>query len=228
MYGKLIAVSGIDGSGKTVQTRLLYERLRKEGYPAVTTDFPRYGKTFFADLIVKYLKGEFGNADAVSPYLAAILYAGDRWECKNEMNGWLREGCIIVSNRYVCDNMAHQGGKISDSSERKKFFQWLERLEHGVFTIPESDLNILLHVPVETAYRLIEKKEQRAYLGSLKKDIHEEDRKHLQCTQQTFLEIARGRSDWAIIDCTEDGVLLSEQMIADKVWDTVARSVLNK
>ncbi len=113
MQGKLMVITGIDGSGKTVQTKLLYERLVKEGYPAVITDFPQYGKTFFADMVTKYLKGEFGSADSVSPYLASLLYAGDRWECKEQINTWLRADKIIISNRYVCDNMAHQGGKIS-------------------------------------------------------------------------------------------------------------------
>lgn len=42
MQGKLMVITGIDGSGKTVQTKLLYERLLKEGYPAVITDFPQY------------------------------------------------------------------------------------------------------------------------------------------------------------------------------------------
>ena len=39
--------------------------------------------------------------------------------------------------------------------------------------------------------------------------------------QQTFLEIAQGKKDWIIIDCTKDGALMSEQMIADKVWYAV-------
>ena len=73
MHGKLIVITGVDGSGKTIQTKLLCERLLKEGYPVVTTDFPQYGKTFFADMVIKYLRGEFGSADSVSPYLAAIL-----------------------------------------------------------------------------------------------------------------------------------------------------------
>lgn len=228
MRGRLIVITGIDGSGKTVQTKLLHERLLKEGYPAVTTDFPQYGKTFFADMIIKYLKGEFGSADAVSPYLASMLYAGDRWECKEQINTWLEENKIIVSNRYVCDNMAHQGGKIGDSTERKKFFQWLDTLEHSVFAVPRSHLNILLYVPAEIAYRLIEKKEQRTYLGDEKKDIHEEDINHLRYAQQTFLEIAKEKNDWIIIDCTKDGQLLSEQVIADRVWNVMRDIVIKK
>ena len=121
MHGKLIVITGIDGSGKTVQTKLLCERLLKEGHPVVNTDFPQYGKTFFADMVTKYLNGEFGSADSVSPYLAALLYAGDRWEAKEQINNWLKDGKIIVSNRYVCDNMAHQGGK-NRLSRRKKVF----------------------------------------------------------------------------------------------------------
>lgn len=225
MQGKLIVITGIDGSGKTVQSKLLYERLMKEGYPAVITDFPQYGKTFFADMVTKYLKGEFGSADSVSPYLASLLYAGDRWECKEQINTWLREDKIIISNRYVCDNMAHQGGKISNSPEKDKFFQWLDKLEHGIFAVPRSNLNILLYVPAEIAYQLIEKKEQRAYLAGEKKDIHEEDINHLRYAQQTFLEIARGKRDWITIDCTENGKMLSEQAIADKVW-CVVKSIL--
>lgn len=225
MQGKLIVITGIDGSGKTVQTKLLYERLVKAGYPAVITDFPQYGKTFFADMVTKYLKGEFGSADSVSPYLASLLYAGDRWECKEQINTWLRENKIIISNRYVCDNMAHQGGKIGNFAEKDTFFRWLDKLEHGIFTVPRSNLNILLYVPAEIAYQLIEKKEQRAYLAGEKKDIHEEDIHHLRHAQQTFQEIARGKKDWITIHCTENGKLLSEQVIADEVWHVV-KSIL--
>ena len=227
MQGKLIVITGIDGSGKTVQTKLLYQRLLKEGYPADITDFPQYGKTFFADMVTKYLKGEFGSADSVSPYLAALLYAGDRWECKEQINRWLREGKIIVSNRYVCDNMAHQGGKIRSTAKQEEFFRWLDTLEHQVFAVPRSNLNILLYVPPEIAYHLVEKKEQRAYLAGRKKDIHEADINHLRYAQQTFLEIAKGKNDWITIDCTENDMLLSTQLIADKVWH-VAKNILQK
>lgn len=223
MQGKLIVITGIDGSGKTVQTKLIYERLLREKYAVVTTDFPQYGKTFFAEMVIKYLKGDYGSADSVSPYLAALLYAGDRWEAKEQINNWLREGKIIISNRYVCDNMAHQGGKIHAPEEKDKFIQWLDKLEHRIFGIPRPDLNILLHVPVEIAYRLIEKKAPRAYLAGEKKDVHEKDINHLACAQQSFLEIAKTQRDWLIINCTENGVLLPEKVISDKIYLTVQK-----
>jgi len=228
MQGKLIVITGIDGSGKTVQTKLLYERLQKEGYPVVMVDFPQYGKTFFADMVSQYLNGTFGTVNSVNPYLSSIIYAGDRFECKEQLDTWINEGKIIISNRYVCDNMAHQGGKIHDPEEKERFFRWLDTLEHQIFKIPPSHLNILLYVSAEIAYKLVEKKEQRSYLGDKKKDIHEEDINHMQSAQQTFLEIAKRdkseaqeKKEWEIIDCTKNGTLLSQQAVAEKIWEIV-------
>lgn len=227
MSGKIIVITGIDGSGKTVQTKLLYERLMKEGYAGVTMDFPQYGKSFFADMVTKYLRGEFGGVDSVSPYLASLLYAGDRFECKEQIYRWLSEGKIIVSNRYVCDNKAHQGGKISDPQQKESFFQWLDKLEHQIFGIPRSTLNILLYVPAEVAYHLVEKKELRAYLNGNKKDIHEEDINHMRDAQKTFMEIAQTEKNWQVIDCTDNGTLLAENKIAEMVWQKV-KSILKQ
>lgn len=42
--GVLIAVEGIDGAGKTTQSRLLMEKLKNEGYPAVCFHEPTEGK----------------------------------------------------------------------------------------------------------------------------------------------------------------------------------------
>ena len=58
--GKLIVVEGTDGSGKTVQTGILVKRLSEKGYQVQMTDFPQYGRSFFANMIEKYLKGEYG------------------------------------------------------------------------------------------------------------------------------------------------------------------------
>lgn len=61
MKGKLIVITGIDGSGKTVQCELLAKRLENEGYDVKKVDFPQYGKSFFANLIARYLRGDFNE-----------------------------------------------------------------------------------------------------------------------------------------------------------------------
>ena len=56
MQGKLIVFEGTDGSGKATQSRMLVERLQKEGYELKKLEFPRYSEESSA-LIRLYLDG---------------------------------------------------------------------------------------------------------------------------------------------------------------------------
>src|SRR6266403_2732213 len=142
--GKFIVIDGTDGSGKTTQFKLLQDTLQAEGYEVETTDFPQYGKKS-AGLVEEYLNGKYGNE--VNPYASSIFYAVDRFDASKQMQEWLDQGKIILSNRYVLASAGHQGGKIEDKDERVKFFRWLNNLEYKIFGIPQPDLNIILHVP---------------------------------------------------------------------------------
>lgn len=44
MSGKLIVFEGTDGSGKATQSKLLFERLQREGIDCRKLNFPRYGE----------------------------------------------------------------------------------------------------------------------------------------------------------------------------------------
>ncbi|HHT9127075.1 MAG TPA: dTMP kinase [Candidatus Brocadiia bacterium] len=221
--GKFIVIAGIDGSGKTVQTELLAARLLDKGYDVRTTSFPQYGKTFFADMVTRYLHGDFGSSQEVSPYLASLLYAGDRWQAKEQIKTWLKEGKIVVSNRYVADNEAHQGGKIKNRRERKRFLEWLNTLEYEIFGLPKADINIFLHVPTEITCQLIKKKHKRDYLSGGKRDIHEDDIEHLRQAQEVYFELATEANDWVIIEGARAGAILPAENISDMVWKAVEK-----
>jgi dTMP kinase len=201
MQGKLIVIDGTDGSGKGTQSKLLIERLTKEGKKVTLTDFPRHEETS-GHFVREYLRGHYGTAEEVGPYRGSIFYAIDRYEASFAMRKWLSDGGIIVSNRYVSANMGHQAGKIKDPEERKKFLMWLKDLEFGIFGIPKPDINILLFVPPEIGQQLVEKKGERAYIGGERKDIHEADIEHLRQASQAFLEVAHSEG-WKVIDCVD-------------------------
>lgn len=52
LKGKFIVIDGIDGSWKATQTKLLLDRLEKEGYKIAMIDFPQYYKNFFGKIII--------------------------------------------------------------------------------------------------------------------------------------------------------------------------------
>lgn len=215
MRGKLIVLDGGDGSGKTVQTDLLIGRFQKEGQPAQTVSYPRY-HTPTGALVKSYLNGAFGPPMEVGAKQASIFYAMDRWASMREGDlAPLEQGINMVANRYAASNMAHQGSKIVDPAERTAFFRWNDALEHAVYGIPRPDLNVILHVPADISISLIDGR------GNAK-DGHE-NVEHLRRAEATYLELARSFPNFALIECVQDGVLLSREDIHELVWAEVSK-----
>jgi len=117
-----IVLDGTDGSGKTTQATLLVERLRKEGHMVETADFPQY-EQWSAAFAERYLRGEFGSALEVGAKRSSLFYALDRYAASFQIRSWLKEGKIVISNRYVSANKGHQLGKLR-AEERKEFLAW--------------------------------------------------------------------------------------------------------
>ena len=221
--GKLIVIEGTDGSGKATQTALMVERLASEGYTVKVADFPRYGKKSAA-LVEEYLNGKFGGASEVSPYQASIFYAVDRYAASFELRQWLKEGYMVICNRYVSASMGHQAGKIKNKQERSKFIAWLEDLEYHIFNIPKPDMNILLYLPPELGQSLVDKKGHREYLGGAHRDIHESDLTHLKEAAAAFREVAEEKK-WAIIECAPGNQLKTKEDIHELIWEKVKKIV---
>lgn len=223
MEGKLIIIDGTDGVGKRTQTELLAERLKKCGHAVETLQFPQY-KVKSSGLVEEYLNGKYGTADEVGPYRASIFFACDRYDASFKIKKWLSENKIVVSDRYVTANMGHQGSRISNPTERKKFFDWDYNLEYGIFGLPKPDLNIILHVPAQLAQKLAQARKREEWVGK-KKDILEDDLEHLKKAELTYLEIASIFPNFTLINCTRAGNLISREEISDMVWKEVLKTI---
>lgn len=196
-FGKLIVLEGIDGSGKRTQLDLLARELDARGHAIYRISFPRY-ESFFGKLVARYLNGEFGPLSTVDAHLSAVLYAGDRFEAKPELESALGAGKFVLADRYVSSNLAHQSARIAPE-RRAEFSAWLKRLEYGLYGLPEEDLVIYLRVPVAEAHRLVGLKAPRNYTD-LKRDIQEADIKHLEETALMYDQLATG-PNWVRIEC---------------------------
>lgn len=214
-----IVIDGTDGSGKATQTKLLVDRLRDEGYKVEVADFPQYGQKSAA-LVEEYLNGKFGTGEEVGPYRASIFFAVDRYAASEKIKGWLKDGKIVVANRYVSSNMGHQAGKIKRKKERDKFLEWLQDLEFNIFQIPKSDFNILLYVPPEIGQKLVDKKGYRHYVGGEKKDIHENDIDHLKDAAEAYRYVW-DKYGWVIIDCAPNKEMRKKEDIHEEVYSYV-------
>lgn len=217
--GKFIVIDGTDGSGKATQTALLVDRLKADGHSVEIADFPQYN-TKSAGLVEEYLSGKYGEANDVGPYRASIFYACDRYDASLKIRKWLNDCKIVVSNRYVTANMGHQGGKIKDAMERKKYFDWLYNLEFEIFEIPRPDLNIILHVPAEISQKLSQERTKEDWRGKIN-DIHQNNLAHLKDAETVYLEIAKTFPGFSLIECARDGQIMAKEEISGLLWKKV-------
>ncbi|MBX4187388.1 MAG: AAA family ATPase [Candidatus Doudnabacteria bacterium] len=218
--GKLIIIEGTDGSGKTTQSKLLFQTLKKHKIKTEILDIPVYD-SFTGELVGRYLRNDFGR---INPYLAATLFAINRYQIKDKLTKWLNEGRVVVLNRYVTANQIHQAANL-DRKEREKFKNWVAELEYKVLGMPKPDLILFINMPVEIAIDMIQHKpaKDRKYARGAKKDLLESDLLHQKEALREVIKTAGTLKTARIIDTTIKGQLLPKQEIADKIWAEVSQ-----
>src|SRR5574344_528402 len=225
MKNKFIVIEGTDCSGKETQSRLLVEKLNKQGLKAIYLTFPNY-ETPTGRIVAWYLnKPEYSlnlpinthelfpeGATNVDALVSSAYFAADRRYNMPKIKEYLNQGYTVILDRYVYSNMAHQGGKITDSIERNKVFDKLETLEFGIMELPKPDEVIFLHMPYKEALEL---KKNRENL-----DDNEKDELHLKKAETTYLELCK-KYNFKYIDCVDNGKVRSIEDINEELFTDV-------
>ena len=217
--GKLIAIEGIDGSGKRTQGELLSKALRAQGHSVYSTGFPQYN-SWFGKMVGQFLNGELGPLESVDPHFTALLYAGDRFEAKPKLETALGNGQIVLADRYIASNLAHQTARVAPE-KRAAFVQWIEHLEYEIYGLPQEDLVLYLRVPPVEAQKLVALKSARSYTSALK-DLQEASLRHLEDATQMYDSLAK-RPSWKTIECfdAKGKQMRAAEEIAKEILGTV-------
>lgn len=218
--GKLIVIEGADGAGKATQVKMLQDRLKGEGIEVETLDFPGYDRSFFGSYIKEWVDKTHGDFVDLDPRLSSILFAGDRYESRDVLMGWLDEGKNVILDRYVTANMLHQGAKIENAGDRGAFLLWLERLEYDVFKMPRPDVVVYLDMPSEMRHALLTTDESKPDIG------HTETNSSYQLALQRYAEHISDLEKWRTISCLMDDKLRSKDNINTELYGII-RPILN-
>lgn len=200
--GKLIAVEGIDGSGKRTQVELLTKGLQAQGHRVFSTGFPQYA-SWFGKMIGQFLDGELGPLDAVDPRFTALLYAGDRFQAKPQIEAALDEAKIVVADRYIGSNLAHQTARVAPE-KRADFIAWIEHLEYHIYKLPREAVVLYLYVPAARAQELVRRKSERTYTAA-RQDLQEASLRHLEQAAEIYAQLAK-RPNWVTIQCYDSAI----------------------
>ena len=220
----IIVIEGTDCSGKATQSEMLYQRMKEANYKVFKTSFPNYdsptGKIVGGPYLGKeeISKGFFKEtASNVDPEVASLYFAADRKYNIKTITDKLNEGYIVILDRYVYSNMAHQAGKILNSDERKHMYKWLHTLEFDLLKLPEADIKVLLHLPYEHSGEL---KSSRI----AKLDEHEVNQEHLINAEKAYLELATFYN-FNVISCIEENKVKTKTQISDELYILVTNII---
>jgi dTMP kinase len=170
----LIAIEGLDQSGKETQARRLRARLEHEGRKVYAASFPDY-ETPIGREIAKALQNEreFG------PDVMQLLYVANRFEHRPRIESVLASGGVVVCDRYRASSVAYGEAQGLDP-------EWLEEIQRP---LPEASITLLLDIAPDTAVA-------RKRTG---RDRYERDLALLARVRASYHRQAAARG-WAVID----------------------------
>jgi len=106
MKGKFITFEGSEGCGKSTQSKLLYQYLKRKGFKVVYLREP--GGTKVSEKIRKILLDS--KNDSITPMAEMLLYMAARAQLVNEIIApALEKGRIIICDRFLDSTVAYQG-----------------------------------------------------------------------------------------------------------------------
>lgn len=188
--GFLIAFEGIDGSGTSTHSRLLYEFLVEQGFSVILTREPTKGAV--GRLIKEALQDKF---EIKQPEMFALLFAADRIQhVKEVIEPALKQGQIVITTRYIESSLAYQ-------TAQGLTREWIKAINKGIVW---PDITFILDISPKDAMARLNRREK---LESF------ENREFLSKVRDNFLERAK-EEEYSVIDTTQS-IQKSQEIIQD-------------
>jgi dTMP kinase len=186
--GHLIAIEGLDQSGKQTQAARLVTRLTERGHRVELFSFPDY-KTHIGTEIDKALH----NEREYDPDVMQLLYIANRYEKRPQIEELLARQFIVVCDRYLASSIAYGEAFGLDP-------EWLSGAQKY---LPEPSLTLLLDIaPTASLSR-----------KQLDRDRYERDLALLDRVRASYQRQAAHRS-WQLIDGAREKDAVAADVIA--------------
>lgn len=213
-HALLIAIEGVDGSGKQTAANHLKKIYEMSGKRVRIVSFPNYDSPS-GQLVKDYLSGAHGSdLNSLDSYQASTIFAMDRLVSFNL--DWKKDyedpDCVIILDRYVGSNLYHQSAKImsapedypfvSDGSKilANSFILWALDFEHNTLKLPKADKTIFLDIPDDVRAERFKKRGNKVS-GTEELDLHERDSQYMSRCAIVGRSLAN-RLSWVLVDST--------------------------
>ena len=209
MYKKkslFITFEGIEGCGKSYQSKKLYKALKRRNIPVILTREP--GGTEGAEKIRNIILKDYFNPNSskeFNKYTDTLLYLAARNEhIVNKLMLEIRKKKIVICDRFIDSTLAYQvyGKKVSKNL--------VDSVHKHILKGVKPDITFVLKVSISKALKRINKRKNKNRYDKFSKQFYNK-------VQNAFIKIARSnKRKYIILDNTED-TRINENFIFNKI-----------
>ena len=204
MYKKkpfFIVFEGVEGCGKSYQSKKLSRNLKKNGFNSILTREP--GGTRSAELIRNLILKDYFNKDGkdkFDKYTDTLLYLAARNEhIKNKIIPALKEKKIVICDRFVDSTLAYQ---VYGKNVNKSF---IDNIHKFVLQGIKPDLTFILKVSNKSSKNRLKKRRTKNRYDNFSQMFYSK-------AQKSFLRIAKNKKKYFILDSSENNSKLEKKI----------------
>ena len=204
MYKKkpfFIAFEGVEGCGKSYQSKKLFRVLKKKNIPSILTREP--GGTKSAEMIRNLILKDYFNKsskDKFDKYTDTLLYLAARNEhIKNKIFPSLKKKMVVICDRFIDSTLAYQvyGKKIN--------LNFVNSIHKLILNGIKPNLTFILKVSSKSSKkRLIKRKTKNRY-DNFPQSFYSN-------VQKSFIKIAKGKKNYFILDSSKNDNSLEKKI----------------
>ena len=207
-----ITFEGIEGSGKSFQSKKLYKNIKRKKISAILTREP--GGTKSAEKIRKVILDDYfekGSKIKFDKYTDTLLYLAARNEhLKDKIIPALKSKKIVICDRFIDSTLAYQvdGKKVNKS--------FVDSIHKHILGKTRPDLTFILKVNINKAMKRLKKRKTKNRYDKFPKKFYSK-------VQNSFLRMARkNKRRYFIIDNSKDSPFI-EKIILNKLYKVLSK-----
>ena len=184
-----IVFEGVEGCGKSFQSRKLFNNLKKKGIRSLLTREP--GGTNSAELIRNLILKDYFNKNSkekFDKYTDTLLYLASRNEhIKNKIRPALKKKIIVICDRFTDSTLAYQvyGKKVN--------INFINNIHKFILNGIKPNITFILKVSSNSSRERLMKRKSKNRYDNFADSFYAK-------AQQSFLKIAKNKKNYFVLD----------------------------
>ena len=204
MYKKkpfFIVFEGVEGCGKSFQSKKLLKNLKKNNISTLLTREP--GGTKSAELIRNLILKDYfnkDNKDKFDKYTDTLLYLAARNEhIKNKIKPALKNKHIVICDRFIDSTLAYQvyGKKIN--------INFINNIHKFILNGVKPNITFVLKVSINSSQKRLNKRKSKNRYDNFAQSFYTK-------AQNSFLKIAKNKKNYYILDSSTNDNSLEKKI----------------